>query len=98
MSIYKTLKSGNIKFPMSGKMFEYYEALGFKCFVIKYFQRMDGSVYVSPEIFYTKDHLIDCLRFSFFDREDIRAFLNGNYTNHFKLKYKQKSKEIFERK
>lgn len=94
MSSYENLKKSNIKFPMSKEMLKYYTDLGFKCFVIKYHNRMDGSVYCDPELFYSKDGILDCISYSLFDRSDIRRFISGYNYNYFNLKYEQKCKEL----
>ena len=97
MSNYKILKDANIKFPMSEEMLQYYTNLGFKCFVIKYRQRMDGSFYISPELFYCKDGIIDCVNYSLFDIEVIKHFLRGCDLNKLRLKYKSKCDKLKEK-
>lgn len=78
---------------MTEKMFNYYIALGLDCYVIKYHNRMDGSVFVIPGIFYSDGNLLDCLAYDFMDREDIRKILL-NQPDHFYNKYKERCIEI----
>lgn len=94
MSNYYNLKNGNIKFPMSKTKLKYYMSLDFKCFVIQFHQRMDGSVYAVPEILYVSDNIVNCFHYVLFDRDDIRHFLQGDYYDHFKNKYKNKCVEL----
>ena len=97
MSNYKIFKDANIKFPMSEEMLQYYTNLGFKCLVIKYRPRMDGSFYAIGELFYCKDGIIDCTCYSLLDIEDIKHFLKGYDHDVFNLKYKSKCKQLQEK-
>lgn len=97
MNQYKLLKIRNVKFPMTEKMFDYYRALGLDCYVLKYHNRMDGSVFVIPGVLCSDENLLDCLVYDFMDREDIRKMLLGCEFSYFQNKYEKKCKEIFKR-
>ena len=98
MDYYKNYKSNNLKFPMTKEMFNYYFSLGLDCFVIKYYTRIDGSIYILPGILYPKYDLLDCIDYDICDREDIRAMLSDRAYDHFKNKYEKRCKEIFKRR
>lgn len=93
MNQYESLKRRNIKFPMTEKMFDYYIALGLDCYVLKYHNRMDGSIFVIPGIFYSDRNLLDCLAYDFMDREDIRKMLLGWELGYFQNKYEKNVKK-----
>lgn len=98
MDHYYNLKKGNIKFPMTKEMFDYYFSLGLDCYVIKYNCRMDGSIYVVSGILSPKYNLLDCICYDFMDRQDIRTMLLGWDYSYFREKYEKRCKEIFKRR
>lgn len=102
MNQYESLKRRNVKFPMTKKMFDYYIALGLDCFVVAFHQRMDGSVFVIPEILYIENGLVNIAYYHLMDREDIRNMAHpheyvDDIQGYFQNKYEKKCKEIFER-
>ena len=98
MDYYKNYKSNNLKFPITKEMFDYYFSLGLDCFVIKYYTRIDGYIYVLPGILSPQYDLLDCIDYDFCDREDIRAMLSDHAYGHFKKKYEKRCKEMFKRR